>query len=173
MFSHNAPTTKNTTLQDPIPATIELRTHGVHMSCCIQHRLRLQRQLARSPTSSRTPRGRPSSRGKTSASWTSFCLIEASSFIGRFFYLKKKKKNCTHAFPCAAGEGRFFIEADLHPNDCTFGDISVTLVADFGQNPGAKAHPSACCISGAKTSPEALVLERMHRSRDDLCWSEL
>lgn len=53
-------------------------------------------------------------------------VVDETSFIGRALFARMH-------FRVQQGKRRFFSELALDPNRCTFGDISILLVGDFGQ----------------------------------------
>ena len=113
-------------------------------------------------------------------------IVDEISFIGRAFFARMH-------FRLQQAKRRFFSEAALDPNDYTFGSISIILVGDFGQlEPiddwslcDSEATNQACrkalgymwrhaCHGKLlmQTFDEAVMLSRIHRSKDDLWWTE-
>ena len=113
-------------------------------------------------------------------------FIDEISFIGRAFFAR------VH-YRLQQAKRRFFSEAGLDPNNFTFGDISMILVGDFGQlepiddwsmcdnesrykdTPKRLLHLWRHAEYGKellKTFKEAFMLTRIHRSKDDLWWTE-
>ena len=112
-------------------------------------------------------------------------IVDESSFIGRTFLARMH-------FRVTQGKRRFFSELALDPNKCTFGDISIILVGDFGQL--EPIDDWSMCDDGARFRDdkkkqhlwrhgqvgkellekfdEACVLQKIHRSKDDMWWTE-
>ena len=114
-------------------------------------------------------------------------IIDEVSFIGRAFFWK---------IHCRLQQGRrqYFSECALDPTNHIFGDISVLLVGDFGQLepiddwsfcdseasyhtcPKSKrqlwSHNLNCCKKLIPKFNEAVMLQEIHRSKDDLWWTE-
>jgi hypothetical protein len=113
-------------------------------------------------------------------------IVDEVSVIGRAFFARKH-------FRTQQGKKAYFSEAGLDPNDHTFGDLSIILVGDFGQL--EPIHDWGMCDADAtfKTCPknmrhlwrhqchgkllmqtfdEAILLNRIHRSKDDMWWTE-
>ena len=120
--------------------------------------------------------------------WRSVVLliVDEVSFIGRAFFARMH-------FRLQQAKRRLFSEAALDPNEHTFGDISIILVGDFGQQ--EPIDDWSMCDSEAtfqscpknlrhlwkhahhgklllQTFDEAVMLNRIHRSKEDLWWTE-
>ena len=120
--------------------------------------------------------------------WESVVLliVDETSFIGRAFF---------HRMHCRLQQARrgFFAERGLDPEKFHFGDISMILVGDFGQLepigdlsfcddemtyatcPKPLWHLWGHAQSGRhllESFTEATNLTRIHRSKDDLWWTE-
>ena len=113
-------------------------------------------------------------------------IVDEVSFIGRALFARMH-------FRMQQGKRRCFSEAALDPNGHTFGGISIILVGDFGQLepiddwsmcdteatyrdcPKSLRHLWKHALKGKdlmKTFNEAVVLKRIHRSKEDLWWTE-
>ena len=113
-------------------------------------------------------------------------IVDEVSFIGRAFFAKMH-------FRMQQAKRRLFAEAGLDPNEYVFGAISVILVGDFGQLepigdwsmcdtearyndcPANMRHLWKHAVVGkhlVQTFKEAIVLSKIHRSKDDLWWTE-
>ena len=113
-------------------------------------------------------------------------IVDEISCIGRAFFAKMH-------FRLQQAKRRFFSERALDPNDHTFGDISIILVGDFGQLepiddwsmcdsettyqtcPKTMRHMWRHARQGKlllQTFDEAVMLNRIHRSKDDTWWTE-
>ena len=113
-------------------------------------------------------------------------IVDEISFIGRAFFARMH-------FRLQQAKRRFFASAGLDPNEYEFGDISIVLVGDFGQlepiddwsmcdlearfkdQPKRLAHLWRHAEFGKelmKTFDEAFVLKRIHRSKNDMWWTE-
>ena len=113
-------------------------------------------------------------------------IVDEVSFIGRSFFAK------THFRLQQARRGHFS-EATKDPNYSLFGDISVLLVGDLGQQepiddwslcdnestyatcPAKQRHLWKHNLQGRnllKSFDEAIVLRQIHRSREDMWWTE-
>ena len=125
---------------------------------------------------------------KLERQWESVVLliVDEISFIGRAFLARMH-------FRLNQGRRRFFSEAGLDPSQFDFGNISMILVGDFGQlDP---IDDVSCCDTEMTwlTCPqkirrlwnhashgrsllglfkEAVILRRIHRSKEDLWWTE-
>ena len=113
-------------------------------------------------------------------------IVDEISFIGRAFFARMH-------FRVQQGRRRFFSEAALDPNEYEFGDISVILVGDFGQLEPI-GDLSLCdtettfqtCKKELRSLwkhirfgkellgifEEAIMLRRIHRSKEDMWWTE-
>jgi len=119
-------------------------------------------------------------------------IVDEVSFIGRAFFARMH-------FRLQQAKRGFFAEANIDPNRCLFGDISIILVGDFGQLEPIDDW-SMCDDSATwQTCPkklkhlwahqkwgrmlhgednegelfnEAIVLNNIHRSKDDLWWTQ-
>ena len=113
-------------------------------------------------------------------------IIDEISFIGRAFFAR------IH-FRLQQAKRRFFSEAALDPNNFTFGGISMILIGDFGQLepiddwslcddearykdiPKRMLHLWKHAEYGKEllqTFKEAFMLKKIHRSKDDMWWTE-
>ena len=113
-------------------------------------------------------------------------IIDEISFIGSAFFARMH-------FRVQQGKRRYFSEAAMDPMKSIFGDVSMLLVGDFGQlepiddvslcdketrrdwaPPAVKAmwgHVyEGRALLGAVT--EAIILSHIHRSKDDVDWTE-
>ena len=120
--------------------------------------------------------------------WSSVVLliVDEVSFIGRCFFAR------IH-YRLQQAKRQFFSEAGLDPNEYTFGNISILLVGDFGQlepiddwsmcdheatfkdTPQRLRHLWKHSEYGkelVKTFDEAFMLRHIHRSKDDMQWTE-
>ena len=113
-------------------------------------------------------------------------IVDEISFIGRAFFAKMH-------FRLQQGKRAHFSELALDPHGKTFGDVSLILVGDFGQLDPID-DLSMCDTETIRSSlskslmhmwplmhfgkmlvttfEEAFVLSRIHRSKDDLWWTE-
>ena len=108
------------------------------------------------------------------------------SFIGRAFLARMHHR-------LQQAKRRFFAEAGIDANNCTLGDVSIILVGDFGQlepiddwsmcdtearykdQPKRLLHLWRHANQGeelVKEIKEAIMLKNIHRSKDDLWWTE-
>ena len=113
-------------------------------------------------------------------------IVDEISFIGRAFFARMH-------FRLQQGKRAHFSLAGLDPNEHTFGDISIILVGDFGQLEPIEdwsmcdaETTSANCpkpmrhlLKHAKFGhllvqefKEAFMLSNIHRSKEDLWWTE-
>ena len=113
-------------------------------------------------------------------------IVDEVSFIGRSFFAKMH-------FRLQQARRGHFSEAAKGPNYSLFGDISVLLVGDFGQQepiddwslcdnestyatcPAKQIHLWKHNLQGRnllKSFDEAIVLRQIHRSREDMWWTE-
>ena len=113
-------------------------------------------------------------------------IVDEISFIGRAFFTRMH-------FRTQQAKRRFFSEAALDPNVYTFGNLSIILVGDFGQLepiedwsmcdseatyqtcPKNMRHLWRHACQGKlllQTFDEAVMLSRIHRSKEDLWWTE-
>ena len=122
------------------------------------------------------------------ATWGNVVLliVDEVSCIGRAFFARMH-------FRMQQGRRRYFSEAAVDPNDHEFGCISVILVGDFGQLepiedwsmcdtearwqdcPRSLRHLWKHAEYGkllVNTFEEAVILKRIHRSKEDLWWTE-
>ncbi len=125
---------------------------------------------------------------KLERQWGRVLLLvpDEASFLGRAFFARMH-------FRLQQGKRRFFSEAGLNPHDFTFGDVSIVLVGDFGQLepiddwsmcdtettymdcPKRMRHLWRHAEYGKellKTFDEAFMLNRVHRSNEDMWWTE-
>ena len=113
-------------------------------------------------------------------------VVDEVSFIGRAFFGRMH-------FRLQQAKRRYFSEAALDPNEFEFGDLSMILVGDFGQLepiddfsmcddevnyrtcPVKLRHLWRHAAHGkllVKLFDEAFMLRRIHRSKEDLWWTE-
>ena len=113
-------------------------------------------------------------------------VVDEVSFIGRAFFARMHVR-------LQQARRRIFSEAALDPNEYEFGDLSIVLVGDFGQlepiddwrmfdteatrqsSPANRRHLWRHAFQGAllvRTFDEAVMLSRIHRSKEDLWWTE-
>ena len=113
-------------------------------------------------------------------------IVDEVSFIGRAFFTRMH-------FRLQQGKRRTFSEWALDPNECTFGNLSIILVGDFGQlepiddwnmcdresracdQPKRLQHLWKHAQLGKellKEFDEAFMLTRIHRSGADVWWTE-
>ena len=113
-------------------------------------------------------------------------IIDEASFIGRALFARAH-------FRTQQAKRAYFSEAGLDPNNYTFGNLSMILVGDFGQlQPiddwsmcDTEATYATCprhlrplwkhaCFGKLLlgTFEEAIMLKRIHRSKEDLWWTE-
>ena len=113
-------------------------------------------------------------------------IVDEVSCIGKAFFAKMH-------FRLQQGKRRNFSEAGLDPNRYVFGDISLILVGDFGQLEPIDDWSMCDTEATYKTCPknmrhlwkhglhgklllekfdEAVILSNIHRSKDDLWWTE-
>ena len=113
-------------------------------------------------------------------------IVDEISFIGRAFFARMH-------FRLQQAMRRYFAAAGLDPNDYTFGDLSVILVGDFGQLEPIEDWSMCDTETTYNTCPksmrglwrhaeqgkrllaifdEAIMLKMIHRSKDDLWWTE-
>ena len=125
---------------------------------------------------------------KLEQQWRSVVLlvVDEISFIGRAFFARMH-------FRLQQAKRRFFSESGLVEEKHTFGNISIILVGDFGQLepiedwsmcdteatfatcPKHLRHLWRHARQGEllmRTFNEAVLLERIHRSKDDMWWTE-
>ena len=125
---------------------------------------------------------------KLEETWAKIVLliVDEISCIGRAFFARMH-------FRMQQGRRRHFSEAALDPNDFTFGDISIILVGDFGQLEPIEDWSMCDTEATYQTCPknqqhlwkharygkhllttfdEAVLLQRIHRSREDVWWTE-
>ncbi len=113
-------------------------------------------------------------------------IIDEVSFIGRALLARMH-------FRTQQAKRAYFSEAGLDPNEYTFGDLSIVLVGDFGQldpiDDWSMCDTEATYATCPKrlrnlwkhschgklllsTFKEAMMLKRIHRSKEDLWWTE-
>ena len=113
-------------------------------------------------------------------------IVDEVSFIGRSFFARMH-------FRLQQGRRRFFSEAGLDPNRFTFGHVSIILVGDLGQLepiddwsmcnteatyrdcPARLRHLWKHQVHGKtllETFKEAVMLTQIHRSKEDIWWTE-
>lgn len=112
-------------------------------------------------------------------------IVDEISFIGRALFARMH-------FRVQQGKRRFFSELAVDPNKCTFGDISILLVGDFGQlepiDDWSMCDVNARFVDDKKKQHlwrhgqhgkellkefnEACVLRKIHRSKEDMWWTE-
>jgi len=121
-------------------------------------------------------------------------IVDEISFVGKAFFAKMHHR-------LQQGKRRFFSEAGLDPSDFLFGNVSMILVGDFGQlepiddwsmcdNEGKgqdcparlrhlwRFQKQGQCllreflVATGETKPEAILLQNIHRSGDDMAWTE-
>ena len=113
-------------------------------------------------------------------------IVDEISFIGKAFFARMH-------FRMQQGKRRCFSEAGLDPNKFTFGNTSIILVGDFGQLepigdwslcdteatfqscPKNQRHLWKHAIQGKlllNTFTEAVLLTKIHRSAEDMWWTE-
>jgi len=115
-------------------------------------------------------------------------IVDEVSFIGTGFF---------HKMHCRLQQAKrsYCAERALDPNFCTFGDVSIILVGDFGQlepigdislcDTETTRHTCPHDVNPAQnwghvhhgrqllhTFREAFMLKRIHRSKDDLWWTQ-
>jgi hypothetical protein len=113
-------------------------------------------------------------------------IVDEISFIGRAFFARMH-------FRLQQAMRGFFSQSGLDPNKFTFGNLSILLVGDFGQLepiddwsmcdneatyakcPPYLRHLWRHQYKGrmlVETIDEAVMLRRIHRSKDDMWWTE-
>ena len=113
-------------------------------------------------------------------------IVDEVSFIGRAFFARMH-------FRMQQAKRQFFSEAALDPNEFEFGNLSIILVGDFGQL--EPIEDISMCDSETtyhtcsknlwhlwrhiaygklllQTFNEAIMLRRIHRSKEDVWWTE-
>ena len=122
------------------------------------------------------------------ARWSSVVLliIDEVSFIGRAFFARMHHR-------VQQAKRRFFSESGLSPHDYTFGNLAIILVGDFGQLEPIDDWSMCDTETTYYTCPknmyhlwkhqregrallgtfkEAVMLSNIHRSKEDLWWTE-
>jgi hypothetical protein len=122
------------------------------------------------------------------ARWSSVVLliVDEVSFIGRAFFSRMHHR-------VQQAKRRFFSESGLSPHDYTFGNLSIILVGDFGQlepiEDWSMCETETTYYTCQKnmyhlwkhqlegkglltTIKEAVMLSNIHRSKEDLWWTE-
>ena len=113
-------------------------------------------------------------------------VVDEISFIGSAFFAQMHHR-------LQQGRRRYFSEAAMDPEQCIFGDVSLLLVGDFGQlepiddlslcdketrrdsathavkTVWGHVHKGRVLLSAVR---EAIILSHVHRSKDDMDWTE-
>ena len=113
-------------------------------------------------------------------------IVDEISFIGKAFSARMHVR-------LQQADRKYFSETGLGPQDFTFGGISIILVGDFGQlepiddwglcDSESSQRPCTAKMRHLwkhhrqgelllKTFTEVFMLSRIHRSKDDLWWTE-
>ena len=113
-------------------------------------------------------------------------IVDEVSFIGKAFFARMHLR-------LQQGRSRYFSETAQNPEKTTFGNVSVILVGDFGQlepiddvsmvdtetdKPNLRKdlqplwHHIRAGRECLKQFKEAFMLKRIHRSKDDVWWTE-